>query len=888
MTATEQETEQELDSLELTKRSSLGGISFPSLFFIWAILGISPFILFHWLTQSYLRVIAWPWMLAWQAGFILIILLGVGILRYFRVPPQLLGYGLDWFVGLFALAIVLSTLFAPFPIVALWNVSRILCFLILLYVGRNCINSEFIIPRIKLEHLWLGIITVGMITGIISLILWRPNPEMWLSQEFNDAIRNHLPLGNNNFMGGYEVLLFPLSVTFTLAYSHWRRMVGGFASIVSVTVLYTSGSRGALLGAIVIVFLFALAFLFQTKGKQRWLAIGMSGLSFLLMGIALFSNPRIRQFLVAGGFKPAIDRILQDGPIQDRLIMLQSLGHLLHDRPWVGVGSGNMSLVYNLYRPIESGNWSMHVQQLHNTPAQILGELGIFGFLAYGGFLGYFIWLNLKLYSHWETKIQQYLSLGIGISFLGYATSSLTDYQLENIGISTLLITNLWLFTALLDTTPPGFPFPWGGKMILNQGRLRRSLSLIGIGFWGLCLFLWSPIDAAAAVSLQATRQAIAGDFVAADRGWSQSASLVSWDPIYAGIAGQKLLGILGEIENETDRLAVKEQAIDYYRQVVSAAPNDALFQHNLAVVLLDRHAPEAIEPAERSVTLQNRDSTYSYYTLGLAYLGKGDVEKAIDAFVLQGLSIPHFLTFTLQNDPALQSLRSDILARSLPALKQLLETTSPQSPGYGDIQEQVFLVRWWNEDLSATELKTIPTLPFRPLVKALILAETDPQLALNILTEAIDFQPDSPSPELRLLRSWLDPDRYFEDLAAILETPEQRTGWQQNLQTYRNLREWLGSITAEEVSADRLALWLTYRNINAVNASRILLPPDITISRIARDLNLHPGLPRYFPPLDRLINHYRIQRLGLDRKVLKLNEKSPSQKGRRIDSEGL
>ena len=98
MTATEQETEQELDSLELTKRSSLGGISFPSLFFIWAILGISPFILFHWLTQSYLRVIAWPWMLAWQAGFILIILLGVGILRYFRVPPQLLGYGLDWFV----------------------------------------------------------------------------------------------------------------------------------------------------------------------------------------------------------------------------------------------------------------------------------------------------------------------------------------------------------------------------------------------------------------------------------------------------------------------------------------------------------------------------------------------------------------------------------------------------------------------------------------------------------------------------------------------------------------------------------------------------------------------------------------------------------------------
>jgi hypothetical protein len=237
----------------------------------------------------------------------------------------------------------------------------------------------------------------------------------------------------------------------------------------------------------------------------------------------------------------------------------------------------------------------------------------------------------------------------------------------------------------------------------------------------------------------------------------------------------------------------------------------------------------------------------------------------------LQGFSIPQFLTFTLQKDSALQSLKSDILARSLPALKQLLETASPTTPGYRDIQEQIFLVRWWNEDLSAAELQTIPTRPFRPLVQALLLTETNPQLALNILTEAIDFQPNSPSAELRLLRAWIDPDRYFEDLAAILETPEQRTGWQQNLQTYRNLRDWLGSITAEEVSADRLALWLTYRNINAVNASQILLPPDIIISRIAKDLNLHPGLPRYFPPLDRLIDDYRVQHLGLQRNKIEI-----------------
>jgi putative inorganic carbon (hco3(-)) transporter len=759
--------------------------------------------------------------------------------------------------------LLLSSVFAPFPPVALWNVSRVLCFLVLLYVGRNCLNDDRFQPWLSVQNLWFGVLTVGLITGIISFSLWRPSPEMWLSNEFNDAIRNHLPLGNNNFMGGYAVLLFPLAVFFPLAYNGWRRIFGIVASLVTGALLYSSGSRGALLGAIVIVTLLILVALIQTKGKQKLLAIGLGGMGVMVMGIALFSNPRIRQFLVAGGVQESWERILNDGPILDRIIMLQSLGNLFKDRPWTGVGPGNMSLMYNLYRPIESGNWAMHVQQLHNTPAQFLGELGLFGLLAYAGFLLYFIGINIRLYPHWQTKSQRYLALGATISILGYAASSLTDYQLENIGIVTLLIANLWLWLGTLDGA---FQDASVEKLIpktivLQSQTLRRQLSVALLSLLGLCGVLWFPINTASALTFKANRQAIVGELAVADQGWNLAMRLVPWDPIYPVVAGQKLLDLAAITQNSEDKRAIEDHIIEYYRQAIKAAPNDALFQQNLAVVLLKDYPQEARDHALQSVTLQNRDTTYSYYTLGLAYLANGESEKAIDAFVLQALNRPEFLTLSLKVDPRLYDLKTEILQRSLQAFEQFLASISPDTTGYAFIQEQLTIVRWWHRDLSSQELSNLVTQDtlrqsWRPIAQALILAETEPQKAIDLLNASLELNPQS-LPEL-VLRAWINPDTYFEAFAQVINDPARSNAWKTNFTTYRDPRDWLASITSEESFSERIALWLVYRNTNSVNASKILIPPGIIISNIAEDLNIFPEIQRYFPELDRFIYDYR------------------------------
>ncbi|MGA1409057.1 MAG: O-antigen ligase family protein [Prochlorotrichaceae cyanobacterium] len=830
------------------------------------LLGILPLIAFHWIIQSYLRIVSWPWMLGWELGFVAIFLLGIVLLRQFRYPVQLLGYGLDWFVGLFLISLLIATVFAPFPPVALWNGSRVICFLLLLYVGRNCLNDDRFHPRFSLQSLWFAVVAVGFVTSIISFSLWRPSPEMWLSNEFNDALRNHLPLGNNNFMGGYAVLWFPVTLMFPFAYGGWRRIFGIVASVMAAALLYSSGSRGALLGAIVIVSLFVLAALIHSKGKQRIIAIVSGILGFILVTGALFSNPRIRQFLVAGGINEALERIVNDGPILDRIIMLQSLGNLFQDRPLTGVGPGNMSLMYNLYRPIESGNWSMHVQQLHNTPAQILGELGIFGLLAYGGFLLYFIWINLRLYRHWQTQEQRCLVLGISISILGYATSSLTDYQLENIGIVMLLIANLWLWVGLLDeaanqgTIEPWNPPSMPGQIILKSHQLRRWISVGLLVLLGTFSVIWFPINTASALSVKATRQAIVGDLVGADQGWNLAANIVPWDPIYAVMAGQRLLDVAKTIDNPEDKQAIEDQVIEYYRQAVKAAPNDALFQQNLAVVALNKFPEEARDHALRSVELQNRDTTYAYYALGLAYLRIGETQKAIEAFVLQALNLPKILTYTLDTDPRLADIKTEVLEQSLALLQSFLASIPAETPGYSFLQEQVTIVRWWHDDLSPQELAAIPEQPFRPLIKALMLIETQPEQAIDILNTDLEANPQSL--QQLSLRAWIDPDRYFEAFASALNNSRQSSAWQENFQTHRDLRDWLGSITVQEEYSQRLALWLTYRNMNSINASKILIPPGIILSRIAQDLRVYPELPRYFPQLDRLIYNYRTERL--------------------------
>ncbi|NJO11187.1 MAG: hypothetical protein HC873_17815 [Leptolyngbyaceae cyanobacterium SL_1_1] len=606
-------------------------------------LAVAALVFFTWLPSSYFRMVGWPWILIWQLGFLAMGLWVIWMLRQFAVPFRPLGYGLDWLVGLLAVGMVVSAAFSQFPTVAAWNIVLVLCYGLLLYGWHNYVAGA----AAKRHLLWLGLAVTGTTTSLISLAHWQPNANMWRSGDFSSAIRNASPLGHHNFVGGYLVLVLPLVTTFALAQKGWRRWLGLLAALIVLVALYVSGSRGAYLGFVVWAIAAMGIALWRSRGRQRrWLAAG-SLVGLIVIGAGIGSNPRVRD-LIGGihfgtGAQAAVT--VADGPARDRYFMLQTAKNILRDRPLLGVGPGNMARVSNLYRPIETGTGLDHVQQLHNMPVQLAGELGAIGIGLYVGWVLALGWLWLRLDRRELEARDRLLLSGVGGSFLAYGVSSLTDYQLENIGIASTLVANVVFLVSLGDRYLP--------SPAQLARRLRRIVSLGLLAGLAVALRLWVPVDIALALTSLGTQEASAADYVEANYRWTMANKLVPWDPTYGAIAGQQLLPLEKLVESSKDKQTLETATLEHFENAFEAAPYDAWFNQNLAVLHFQRGELDAAAYyATRTAELSPRNDNYTYYVLGQIYLAQGKPSQAVTAFALEGLTNPRSLTFPIGAQP--------------------------------------------------------------------------------------------------------------------------------------------------------------------------------------------------------------------------------------------
>ncbi|WP_346291862.1 O-antigen ligase family protein [Sphaerothrix gracilis] len=810
---------------------------------------LAALVCFTWLPASYFRMVGWPWILIWQLGFLCMGLWLISMLRQFTIPFRSLGYGLDALAGLTALGLVLTAAGSQFRSVAAWNIGLVFGYGLLLYGFHNYIAGD----AVKRYLLWFGLAVTGVITSLVSLAYWQPDTQMWQSGDFSAAIRNALPLGHHNFVGGYLVLVLPLVAPFALAQQGWRRWVGLAATGIVLGALYVSGSRGAYLGFLVWAIAAMGVALWTSRGPQRKrLLIGsLLGLIVILAGIG--SNPRVRD-LVTGiqlqGRGDSAQVTIADSPARDRYFMLQIGKNILRDRPFLGVGPGNLSRVSNLYRPIETGTGLNHIQQLHNTPVQLAAELGLIGIGLYVGWLASIGWLWLRLARKDLATCDRLLLYGVGGSFLAYGVSSLTDYQLENIGIASTLVLNLVLLTGLAAAQlqpPPPIPQRW-----------RRLLSLAVLAGLAIAFRLWLPADVALALGSQGADEARGADFSAADSRWTLAAKLQPWDPTYGALAGQQLLEIQKFVAAEASQEIIAAAILEHFQQAVTAAPNDVWFNQNLALLL--KNEPQQAEVyASRAAQLLPRNENFTYYLLGQIYMAQGQRDRAIAALALEGMVSPSFLVMPQWGSPALEALRLPAVNTFLAYSEGLLEKLDPATAGYRQLYEQTALIRWWYSGL-ADNLN--PGL-LRPVVQALFLAEAEPQAAIALLDQAIASS--SNSQEFGLLKAWIAPDPYLASYLRELNlSASEAAAVRQHIYDYRNVRIWLSSLAEPTLTHNRLQLAMAYRNQNAQAIKTILQPEDLQENALAETLQLFSDYPREFPALDRSIEQIRTEALGL------------------------
>lgn len=841
---------------------------------------------FAWIPDSYYKMVGWPWILIWQAGFWTLAVSFYLRLRQFDRPVRLLGVGLDWAVLGLICSLVLSSLTAQFPFLAAQNSLVALFYLLTLYGIRNTT-----LPWLQGQKLVQVLVFVGGLSSLIGLVFWQPNVSMWLSNDFSDALRNRFPLGHHNFAGGFWVLLLPLAIGLALHHTGWQRGVNSLISLMLAIALYASGSRGAWLGAIVIVVITLGHLVLQSRKTNRWQIVLGSVVALSVIVLLLLSNPRVRNLVQVqsltepSGF--SITR-LSDGPTIDRYYMAQASSNLFKAHPLLGVGPGNLGRVYDLYRPIDVGLGLDQVQQVHNLPLQILVELGLFGFCAYlwGLVCCVKLWLSLR------RQVPVRLVNAIGLSFVGYSVSSLTDYQLENIPIA---ITVLSLLALLVQWSDAGSdksiePQGWQKALSIEQSSsgvvlpglsssARRWMSLLLLILLGISLQFWIRSTLTIALTHQGLKAIQSRNFVQADTQFYRAAKVAPWDPTPSVLAAEQMLELAQESDSSSDQKTLWQEAKALYQQALKAAPNDIWFNNNLAVLMLSDAPEMAYVQARKTIQLSPRNRNYSYYLLGLTYLDMGQPTQAIEAFALESLVHPDFALLPLWDSPEFEGMRSQFLTRTLQNYETLLSQMSPQSRLYPKLYEHVQIVHWWanlaqtealsdevneqSERVVTSATSTLKDINLKPLTQALLQIEDDPGQALRILNRCILDVPMQMR-ACRLLRAWLQPDNYLADYLDQMDLRhDEKEQVVSNIQSHQNLRAWLTSTTTSLPERQRFGLALIYRNFYANSILSILRPTPLSTYTLVDLLTLAPGMPRDFPILDRLLETLRTEKLG-------------------------
>ncbi|MGD1853121.1 MAG: O-antigen ligase family protein [Leptolyngbyaceae cyanobacterium] len=803
---------------------------------------------FAWLPDSYFRMVGWPWIIVWQSAFGLSAGLWVWQLR--RRPARL-GFGLDWLVlGLLG-CLTLASATAEFPLLAVQNSLLVVSYIVLLYSVRN--------SQIRPLQLCQGLVWVGAIAAVISLALWRPTADMWLSDNFYDAIRNRFPLGHHNFTGGYFVLVWPLAMG--LAWLGRWRWGYGLLSVLIGAALYASGSRGAWLGGVAFVVVVLLLSIIRSRGKTRLGAIALAVIALGLIVVLLGTNPRIRALIVPSEGTAGL--VVSDGPARDRIFMAQAAGNILQHRP-LGLGPGNLGRVYERYRPVAAGTGLHQVQQLHNTPLQLLSELGLGGGLIYIGAVMCLVRLGWQLQQTLLTPADRRLALVLCSGFIGYGVSSLSDYQLENIPIATTLILLVAALAKMGDDRP------------LLSARSCRWLSLSLLVLVATTLQFWLRTDLAILLTHRGVDAIGQGEFSRADDRLYTAAQIAPWDPTPSALGAQQL----SQLAPTTDEPAVLQQeALALYQQALKSAPNDIWFNQNLAVLAWETGDTASAQRAIRKVLqLSPRSKNHSYYLLGLMYYTQGNTQAAIEAFALECLINPQVLSFESWYQQ-LAVIRQAVFSRTLNHYETVLAALSPDHPLADSLRTHIAAVRWWS-DIASTDP---PDSPERLLLRAMLAIENSPEEAAELLDKClIESEGDAEFQRCALVRAWLQPDEFLTDYLQLadIDTAEKEA-LRSHIVTQRNFRNWLQSTTLPVANNQRVALALLYRNTYASRISSVLVPADLRQFALPVSLNLFSlSWPREFPVLDELVDALRTETLNLPhptRNNYRLTDPSPT-----------
>lgn len=718
--------------------------------------------LFTLLPDSSSLLVSWPWVFVWQVA---LVLPWLWLLRQWWVQNQFvrLGYGLDYGVGLAILGLVASTLFAQFPHQARWYGWAALCCVAAMYaLNEWCANQDRRLLLLRAQG------ALSFIFILESLVLWTSQtllPELnrlkglraaGLDVSFDFSVlelRNWAPIGHQNYVAGYLVLSLPLLLGLALISTESWRRVWGLGLGLGLLDLYTTSSRGgwlglALMGASGILLLMGHR---RIPRRLRW----GGGLVLLLgLGGMALANNRLRSLF----FAASSDSV--GGETAFRLITNAAGWAIGLTHPVFGAGPGSVSLLYQAYRPAWAGREAELVYQLHSTPAQIWAELGGFG-IAFSilivGWLGYWgvrLWQTLgKTPMQTALRGDRILTWSLLAGLAGYSVVSLTDYQLDIVGISGTLVIYL---VSLLSLLRQHIPSPATVKAAKAPPIVWLCWGIVGLL---IAVGLWlAPIHRAwqlSSLGFAALSQKQPEPF---QTYLEQAHQLAPWEPYYSYQLGYQLSlnpsNNYPQSEDEKVNWARADRSTEFFKRNVKASPNQESGTSSLGwQQFFSRQMPQASASFLRSTQLIPAKRGV-FYSLGQSLFGQNKEDLGVQAIALEIVRDPLFLTSPLLRTSQLNSTYPKIQNAVASLYQQMLKAHPQQDSFTAYLHQCLGGVYWWQGKLTEAEAEW---------------RKNGSSLSQTVLALSKNNRPPT---EVPILKAWLEPQHRNQWIAkALLQT---------------------------------------------------------------------------------------------------------------------
>ncbi len=298
---------------------------------------------------------------------------------------------------------------------------------------------------------WLlgGILLAGLVQAVVGIWQFAPRghgPEHFLV--LGRFYRAYGTFEQPNPFGGYMALtgLLALGGVLGLLMWGWEKWRAGegwslslkgdamwgsglilLTAVACTLALVMSWSRGAWLG-----FAAGLAVLVLMWPRKLWQGVAITAVvSVLLLGawqadlLPVSFTSRLTSFVADFqlGDVRGVDINDTNYSVLERLAFWQTAVRMAETEPWLGVGLGNYTAVYDKYALI---NWTTSLGHAHNYYLNQLAETGFIGLLAYLLLWLIILWHNVQLGQRlpWPTRG---LALGLLAAWVALAVHQLVD-----------------------------------------------------------------------------------------------------------------------------------------------------------------------------------------------------------------------------------------------------------------------------------------------------------------------------------------------------------------------------------------------------------------------------------------------------------------------------